>query len=136
MLTDFSCHTGDGASEPASQGFFLLICTLSLGLSSLILFGISLIPGMGWPVVMSSTICANDVGYGGFSLPGDEGTLGVIGVFGGGLEKKAEGVGGGSADDIWRFTGVGGGGPGNSPEGVGGSSENIWRRFGLLGPGV
>lgn len=41
-------------------------------------FGISLIPGIGCPVVTSSTICANEVGYGAGGSLGFEDGAGSI----------------------------------------------------------
>lgn len=56
--------------------------------------------------MISSTIWAKDVGYGALSGLGGVGPLGVIGVLGGGPGYKAEGVGGGSSEDIYRAFGL------------------------------
>lgn len=58
------------------------------------MFGIALIPGIGWPVVISSTMCAKDVGYGASVAPPpppppSEGACGGSG--GGGDELPASG---------------------------------------------
>ena len=52
------------APAPISHGFFLLAVVLVVSLPASTVSGISLIPGIGLPVVMRSTISANVVGYG------------------------------------------------------------------------
>lgn len=52
------------AGSSFSQGFLLLGFSAGVPCPSNTVFGISLIPGTGCPVVMSSTMCAKEVGYG------------------------------------------------------------------------
>lgn len=52
------------AGSSLSQGFLLLGFSACVPWPSNTVFGISLIPGIGCPVVMSSTMCAKEVGYG------------------------------------------------------------------------
>jgi hypothetical protein len=53
-----------GSPSSFSQGFRLFAVLLSLAFPSSTVFGISLIPGIGLPFVIRSTMCANEVGYG------------------------------------------------------------------------
>lgn len=53
-----------------SQGFRLFGFVASLGGAVFSTFGISRIPGIGCPVVMSSTIWAKEVGYGASTFSG------------------------------------------------------------------
>jgi hypothetical protein len=52
------------ADSSFSQGFFRCALTGCVPCPVSTVFGISLMPGIGWPVVTSSTMCANEVGYG------------------------------------------------------------------------
>ena len=52
------------AGSSFSQGFLLFGFSACVPCPSNTVFGISLIPGMGCPLVISSTIWAKDVGYG------------------------------------------------------------------------
>ena len=63
-----------GSSPYFSHGFLRAGSALSLGGASRTMFGISLIPGMGLPDVISSTMSLKDFGYGGGSAPSEPAT--------------------------------------------------------------
>jgi hypothetical protein len=69
ILSDFSVLPPEFWAA-ISQGLSLLGFVASLGGAVFSTFGISLIPGIGCPVVISSTIWAKEVGYGASGLPG------------------------------------------------------------------
>lgn len=68
---DVCCHDA-GAESPLSadvassfsQGFFRFSFVDSVPCPVRTVSGICLMPGIGWPVVTSSTMCAKEVGYG------------------------------------------------------------------------
>lgn len=76
-------------SAAASQGFRLFGLVASLGGAVFREFGISRIPGIGCPVVISSTIRAKDVGY-------DASTFSGVGVKGAESASTCGGAGGGA----------------------------------------
>jgi len=78
----------EAADSSVSQGFFRLGLALSVPCPSRTVLGISLMPGTGWPVVMSSTIWENEVGYGASGLA----PLVVTGVACGVSAAEADGL--------------------------------------------
>lgn len=79
-IISYDAHHADGvpcattAGSSFSQGFRLFGFSACVPCPSKTVFGISLMPGIGCPVVMSSTMCANEVGY------GAGGSLGFVGA--------------------------------------------------------
>ena len=76
------------AGSSFSHGFLLFGFSAAVPCPSNTVVGISLIPGIGCPVVMSSTICANVVGY------GAGGSLGFAGAGSTPLDASCAGTGG------------------------------------------
>lgn len=86
------------AAAPASfsHGFLRAEAVLCEPWPSSTVSGISLMPGMGWPDVISSTMWANDVGYGASSAGGAEVVGADVGAeVGGGMEAADVAPGGG-----------------------------------------
>ena len=94
-----------------SHGFLRFDALLCEPCPSSTVLGISLMPGIGWPVVMSSTMWAKDVGYGASGWPaGDDCTGAEVGAEVGAWEDAAAPGGG-----VCEGEGVAGRSAGESP---------------------